>query len=700
MTGSTSLKSSKKIFSFGFLTGFIVGIFSVIIISFGAASIILTNPHGNLAKYALSKAHYFTGILGPLVSVKHLALNTISKLNDPELKIKYPLSFQEAPFSGTRIEKSGSFVSWIAPFSDRVPKDEIPPHFKINRPGKGRPISLIGLKGETLSFQVILRSEDSLDNLHISIEPGPTSSSCIIFHRFEEIYLKIVLNQGTGLKKMFNPDPLIPFSDPYTAGHRVINSISVKKGENQPIWVDATISEHCQAGDYSANLFIRNNGKILRKSKIKIHIVGIELPKHSGLERWIELYMGRFYNGEPISNDQILHDMLSKYFIISHEYGFSTNGCVSIGPNIQWDKNTYKINSIDWTRYDYLLGDILSGKLTGSPPNAWCLPLLGPYTLGTVGGFTYMSGTPSDISDWNNLPRKIAIEETRAIVKHWKDKGWPLDKTLAYIWDEPLHQIYYPYIYKLIGNIASAIHYGSDHQIPVMVTDSPYIWDRHEPGHHKDDMYHYIDIWSPSSITYIPDKIRPYQDEGKKAWFYQGEPPFIASSDILGHGPGFRMWFWTAWKYKVNGLFYWAGDFWSGNEIGKNPYTHGGTEDGVIFYPGHQLHFLGLPDINGPVPSIRMAQWRRGYEDYRYLLLLKRKGKSSEINTLVNTLIPKALNEGGYFPYWRTPLWHRPGDWNHDPKIWHETRVKLAKEIEKLYGSSTTTDGTLRGVNN
>jgi hypothetical protein len=654
----------------------------VALIAVGGVALILRDPHGGLAKLALSKAHL---ILGPLVSMKHLALNFSSKIKAPELKLKYPLSFQEVLFSGSRIEQSGKLISWIAPFSDHVKIDEESPRSQVRGKGKSRPISLIGLKGETLSFQLILRSKDSMDKLHVVLESGP-EASCLTFHRFKEIYVKVLAKRDGSFVKFINSDPLIPFTDPYTPGHSLINSLSLSADMNQPVWFDIHLSDTCQGGDYNATLRVEQDGQVLRKTPIQIHVVNATLPKNVKLDRWMQLYMGRFFNGEYITNDQMLRPMLAKYFIMAHNYGFAASGCGTIGPYIQWNPNTDHISSIDWTKYDTMFGDILSGDLTGSSPNSWCLPTLGPYVLGTVGGFTYMTGTPSEISDWNKFPRQITIEETRAIIQHWKEKGWPINHVFAYVWDEPLHQLYYPDVYRLIADIADAIHAGSENQIRVMLTDDPYIWDRHENGHHKSVMYDKIDIWSPSSDTYIPDKIRPYQKEGKRAWFYQGGPPFTPASDITGSGPGFRMWFWTAWKYKVNGLFYWASDFWSGNGIDNNPYTHGGTEDGVVFYPGHQLHFLGLPDIDGPVPSIRMAQWRRGYDDYRYFVFLKEKGKKTLVNRLVDQMVPHALNDGGYFPYWRNPLWDRPGDWNHDPKAWHEARVALAKEIENSIG--------------
>ena len=562
--------------------GFFLGLIMVAVIAGGFGFMVLKNPHGALVRFALSKAHLFTGVIGPLVSMKHLASNAAMKLKDPALKAKYPLAFEEVPFSGSRVERSGPLISWIAPFSARVGPEVVPPRSVVKAQGRTRPVRLVGLRGETLSFQVILRAKDSLDNITVSLIPDLGSGgSCIDIHRFKEIYLKVVQNQGGTLKKIVNPDPLIPFTNPYPPGQRLVPTLTLSEDKNQPIWIDVHFSDKCQAGKYSGTLSVKQDGRVLRKTPVQFHIVNASLPTNVGFDRWMQLYMGRFFNGEYITNDQMLRPLLAKYFIMAHNYGFAVSGCLTIGPNIQWDQKTGHISSIDWAKFDSMFGDYLSGNLTGSSPNAWCLPSLGPYVLGTVGGFTYMTGTPSEISDWNKLPRQITLDQTRAIVQHWREKRWPINNGFAYVWDEPMHQLYYPDVYKLIADIADAIHEGSDNQIRVMLTDDPYIWDRHEAGHHKSVMYDKIDIWSPSSITYIPDKVRPYQKRGKEAWFYQGGPPFTAQSDITGSGPGLRMWFWTAWKYKLNGLFYWASDFWSGNAIDNNPYTHGGTEDGI-----------------------------------------------------------------------------------------------------------------------
>jgi hypothetical protein len=338
---------------------------------------------------------------------------------------------------------------------------------------------------------------------------------------------------------------------------------------------------------------------------------------------------------------------------------------------------------VDWSAYDQLYGPMLSGELTGSPPNTWSLPI-GTWSLGVGmwGGFAVLGGHPSPISDWKGVPDIATQNLAKLIVRHWKEKGWPIDQTFAYIADEPVHKLYYyADTYKLIAKDADSLHKGSPH-IHVMVTDVPYITYKNQVGHNKLIMVGKVNIWAGASAQFIPSRMQARQKEGDQVWFYQaGGPPFIGQNDLYSLGPGFRMWFWTAWKYHVNGVFYWADTFWNDTKENMNPYVNQGLGDGTILYPGTELHFIGFPDIQGPIPSIRMAQWRRGYEDYRYLTYLKHINKEKEADRVVNELVIHALDDGGYLPYWRSPLWQKPGDWSHNPQDWHRERIRMAREI-------------------
>ncbi len=587
-------------------------------------------------------------------------------------------------FVGNRAEQSQGILSWISPFSDRIPPTEKPEQNNIHPAGQARPIVLTGLQGETLSFQMVLRSQKPADQLGLSLSADNSSGvSCITTHRFLEIYMHLMIHTQSKygpIKELINPDPLVPFNDPYTPNHPLIHSISLKPDFDQPVWMDVHFSRNCKPGIYHGTLTVFSGDKILRKTPVSYEVLNARLPRHSFLNRYIEFYVSRFYHGENIHNDEEFQQLYQRYFKVGYEYGFSTNDAGDIKPNINWDWKTGTPTSVDWSYYDHLYGPMLSGSLTGSAPNIWSLPIA-TYSLGIGwwGGFAVLQKNPSKIEDWKGVPDIATQNLAKLLVQHWKEKGWPIDKSFVYLVDEPNHKlIYYPDTYKLIAASARSLHQGS-RKIRVMITDAPYIWLKMQKGHDKRIMRDNIDIWAAHGETYIPDRMAKRQKHGQQVWFYQAGPPYLGQNDLSSTGIGMRMWFWTAWKYHVNGVFYWASTFWNDNTPKINPYTNGGNDDGVIFYPGHQLHFLGYPDIDGPVPSIRAAQWRRGYEDYKYLTLLKQDGLLDKADSYANSLVHKALDDGGYIPYWRNPLWWKPGNWVHDPRVWHRTRIEIAR---------------------
>ena len=51
-------------------------------------------------------------------------------------------------FPGSRAEEAQGIVTWVSPFSDRIPPTEQPTASQIHPNGQSRPIVLTGLKGE------------------------------------------------------------------------------------------------------------------------------------------------------------------------------------------------------------------------------------------------------------------------------------------------------------------------------------------------------------------------------------------------------------------------------------------------------------------------------------------------------------------------------------------------------------------------
>ncbi|MHB8368075.1 MAG: DUF4091 domain-containing protein [Leptospirales bacterium] len=633
------------------------------------------------------------GAYHPLGHIKTAVSSIKSLIKKDQTAGATETGFSDSPgFSGSRAENSGSLLSWISPFSDRIPPGIGPPKNRIHSAGTTRPLVVLGLRGETLSFQLVLHSEDPVSGLMVRLIPDPSleGSKCIHIHRFLEYYLKTDVHVGSKygpIREIVTPDPLIPFRDPYRSNHRVVPSIALSSGINQPVWLDVRFARSCAPGHYKGTLEVRRDAHILRSSRIAFEVLPAILPRRVPLDRWMELYIHRLWVGERIPDAQTFQTILYRYFKLAHKYGFATNPSGDFGPGISWDWKTGKALSVNWDQYDRIYDPLLSGKLTGQTPNEIALPIpIESLGVGWWGGFMIEGPHPSPIGEWNGIPDIATRQLAKIIVQHWQDKGWKIENTFAYPFDEPMHKLpYYGDIYRLIHKSAQSLHEGSDHKIRFMLTDVPWVWDKHQKGHHKSAMMEDVDIWAPGAELYIPDRIASIQQKGKRSWFYQSGPPFIGGSDLSSSGIGFRMWFWAAWKYHSNGVFYWVSDFYHGTSKDFNPYYKQGSGDGVVFYPGRQLHFIGYPDVDGPIPSIRMAQWRRGYEDYKYFVLLKEKSDGEMADRTVNALVHKALDDGGYLPYWRNPLWWKAGDWSHDSRVWHRARIRLAKKIAALY---------------
>jgi len=204
-------------------------------------------------------------------------------------------------------------------------------------------------------------------------------------------------------------------------------------------------------------------------------------------------------------------------------------------------------------------------------------------------------------------------------------------------------------------------------------------------------------------------------------WFYVngGSEPNDANDSPANTGVGIRADFWIAYKYGLDettvspnspnqnplpapgGIWDWAADAWGGfpgncyptDGEGATPYS-GATPigGGVLFYPGNQLTCFTLASsnnpsgaiesgiltqsvnpngnngISGPVASMRMEQWRRGYEDYMYLYLLGKQSGRSAAEAVVDSMsggemtAGTASGESGTTSTWNALAWR-----NYDP---------------------------------
>ena len=150
-----------------------------------------------------------------------------------------------------------------------------------------------------------------------------------------------------------------------------------------------------------------------------------------------------------------------------------------------------------------------------------------------------------------------------------------------------------------------------------------------------------------------------------------------------------RVWADIAWKYRVNGTYFWNVDYWpySNSALTTAPYSVYNVPtyeprwgNGVLLYPGRRLQEIGLPAIKGPVYSIRLKAFRRGVQDYEYCYLAQSLGKNPD--PIINAVITDGLGA--------TTTPGSLGNWSHDPNDWYQMRRNLAALI---LGTSSIDDG-------
>ena len=143
-----------------------------------------------------------------------------------------------------------------------------------------------------------------------------------------------------------------------------------------------------------------------------------------------------------------------------------------------------------------------------------------------------------------------------------------------------------------------------------------------------------VDIWVPQEHWVHYRNKREAQEAGKEVWWYPCSGPWYPYPNYhLDIEPGaWRILAWATYKYKFDGILYWAAAFFNNkNPFRNNSYSCNG--DGVLMY--------ALPD-GSPMPSIRLKVIADSMEDYEYLLLLRDAAEKAAENPAKQSAVKKA----------------------------------------------------------
>ena len=538
---------------------------------------------------------------------------------------------------------------------------------------EGRAVRLRGARGETVAFQLAMAAEAGSPSVDLLLGELAGPGGTIRGSAFLEAHLRCPAGEArvVALPAGEYPDPLVPLWEDGPGTRRVAAPFSLPPRRNQVVWVDLAIPREAVPGVYRGELSVRAEGHSAARLGLEVAVDPFSIPARPSLAAWVPLYETRLARREGLDalDPAARRAFVAGYWRMAHEHRFVTQ-VAEQQPAVRWDERTGALVSADWTEYDATYGKALDGSLfaDGEPPRLW-----------KVGGFVWWGAEPGEAphfgGDWRKdasltpAHRRALGEYARECARHFREKGWTRPELFMYMVDEPDFAAS-PGLAALVKGYGDALR-AAGTPVRHLVTTPPQSSPRLAGS---------VDVWAAWGAGYQPRAMRARQALGERAFFYQQHEPFVGGHGVNHEGLSLRTWAWIARRYGTDGVFLWVGNFWN-----EDPYRAVRNWDdallgnGVLFYPGALLPTLGFPAVRGPVSSFRMKALRRGLLDYEYFALLEALG--GDPDPVVRRIVRSALNDEEHEPYWKHPLWSKPGDWSHDPAEWDAARDELAREI-------------------
>jgi hypothetical protein len=549
-----------------------------------------------------------------------------------------------------------AFRWWIADSLTKIKPQDAFPNSPVKR------AALYAARNEFEPFQIVLRAESQdIAGVDIEFSDLRTSQGSIISQNnitvYSEQFLNITQPSVIGGEAGLWPDPLIPQVDRYTHERRNAFPFTLRRGRNQPLWVEVFVPELARPGKYEGLASISRGGKVAYVIPIGLTVWAFVLPTTATLRSSFGLngiallkkHRGRY------TNDDDLYALTRVYAKAALQHRISIHGGSMVPPKFESDGGRMRF---DWRGYDAEVGPFLNG---GAIPEGE--PLHGA------------RATSVELRTPKTFPRDDQRSEYwAASVQHFQQAGWS-DRLFLYLWDEPAAADYPKVLERGRASLLASpgIRNLLTSPFTSQLEEVVQIWTPlvnclvRKPG--SDDFC----AEAPPMEAYLREVER-----GKSLWFYQSCASHGCNAPGGGYfagwpsymidipGPANRVMQWVAWKFRIVGELYFSMNEAYGHD--QDPWTDlrlfGGNGDGTLFYPGRSDRIGGVADI--PIESIRLKLIRKGMEDYEYLALLAKLGGQQAADKYADRIVT--------MPYL----------WESRPEVFLRVRHEMGEELNRL----------------
>jgi hypothetical protein len=519
-------------------------------------------------------------------------------------------------------------------------------------------VTLFGLRNEIVAFQVVLQGgEAPTSGVTVTLDAvGPIDNRGATDdpdHYFVDRYIEIFEQRYLDIHERSHNLTWLPSSDAEPAGptgwvpdalvpHR--GPVRVPARQNRGIWVDIYIPRDAPAGVHRGTLTVAVDGQPCALPActlpIALEVLPVAVPDTAPVKTM--LWATAVATDEPAR-------VMPRYFA---DYRQAPPAALdAIRRRHHHLARRYRVTLIGTEREP---SEELGERLTGA-------------AFSRAAGYAGPGqGVGQDVCGIHVYGGKLTPAEARGW-RAWLDAHAPGIDAFLYVVDEPSDPAAIPGYNRVAADAEP---------IDAFVT-TPY-----------DARYDQFDVFAalPSHHGRADAAARA---AGKPFWVYNGVRPYSGSFAIDDVAISPRVNPWIQHAHGVPRWFYWEATYYEDFQGGRShidvfrdtpSFTnrHGDRVhgDGLLMYPGRDHLFPGSDlGVDRPLPSIRLANWRRGVQDVAYLQLVRAAGYGDLVDRLVATMLPRSLGDGVRDD--------DPVSWPEDGERWLAARRALFETLRR-----------------
>ncbi|MEX2232939.1 MAG: glycoside hydrolase domain-containing protein [Cyclobacteriaceae bacterium] len=565
----------------------------------------------------------------------------------------------------TLVSLDEKVVVWAAPAEQKVRPDDRVENSNLVWSAQEKKVMIAGAGNEHVPFQVIVTTPIPpgrrpkapegffIEASDLTAQVGkviPKSQIQLFLEHYIMLYAKSSPVGDTG----YWPDALAPLKKPFNmnAQYAVV--------ANRPVWIDVSIPSGTAAGIYKGTLRISQHGKLLETINIEMEVYNFSLPQETHLITYMNIskgWLARFYN--KAASDPEIEKLTQTYYDFLYANRMEPWFNYPLEPEITVKGGKIEVK-FDDTRYQYYMNKLKTKRV-----------LLETYPSNLR---RQMEGAEPFSKDFNEKVESYLSQVESYFEKHgWKDR---------LVFNSPIDEPNTKEDFEETRQWARLVHDATTH-VPFLSTKSP-LPPKNNPdwgtlrGHVDNFSIHGNSMNNPELKQAI---IEEQGKGGEMTWYIScdqvyPQPNYFIDAPALD----LVMVPWITERYKMDGILYWALNFWSQT---PDPWLDAVTfisgfvcsdgwvlnGEGSLLYPGDRTErYTGQPDVTGPVSSIRFELLRDGIEDYEYLWMLKDAGDKEFADEQVRNLVVDVSS------------------FSRNVEQLYITRRKMAGRLEKLAG--------------